>query len=401
MSHRKYLLIISFFVLCIPFVLAVPTLNLPVNGDVNFPNAVLIPNPKLPSDLSVQTGSSSVKIEGTGSVTIWSQSGGGFPQVQVLGGTTITSTRVWSSETLRKTWWEGQFETPRVARFPENIKLVFSVPGNHEESKVDIIAAYGWGLPNETFSYSTPANVSFFVDEKDGTKLLVAYEQNNGTWKIEEIESCVVLNQVCSLELKKVNTIALVKEIFTTCPQNTVMIPHSHLSGPPECRAICDKGYQMNIDGTKCLIIPEDELMEEDFHNSSEDILGQEQKRGSSWTKGFVRYRPSHDQLTYENGRRSKDINKNKIFQTEEIIANTDNDAAMNYSLMMREKFGANSSPNDFSEKKEGDNLIASNKEDITALHGSAPLLPSTGPEIFVGIAALGIVMMILGVRRQ
>lgn len=81
-----------------------------------------------------------------------------------------------------------------------------------------------------------------------------------------------------------------------------------------------------------------------------------------------------------------------------------DNDSFLNYLLQMRNSFGAGKSANVYqegeivkAEEQQGESETLGEEE----VHSSAPLLPSTGPEIFAAIAILGLLMMLFGVRRQ
>ena len=72
---------------------AVDTISGPVNDDLFFPRGVLIEGVEGPDDTESTSGTSSVQIEGAGTVTVADQRIGDFPRVLVSGGTKISSTR--------------------------------------------------------------------------------------------------------------------------------------------------------------------------------------------------------------------------------------------------------------------------------------------------------------------
>ena len=73
----------------------------------------------------------------------------------------------------------------------------------------------------------------------------------------------------------------------------------------------------------------------------------------------------------------------------------------INYLLQMRNYFGESSNHNVVSVKEQDSITDETNPASSENFKSSAPLLPSTGPEIFAIIAIVGIFMMIFGTRRK
>lgn len=97
--------------------MAVPTLSGEVNTDEFFSNGVLLTDVELPSDPNATTGTSTVTIEGSGTVTVGNQRGGGFPRLTVVGGTKIESKRTYDESVFQKLGGTGNLPLP--------VRLVF------------------------------------------------------------------------------------------------------------------------------------------------------------------------------------------------------------------------------------------------------------------------------------
>ena len=102
MKQNKFLALLVFSFLITSQVFALQTLSGEVNEDLEFDDGVLIEGVTPPSDQSAASGSSTVTIEGAGTISVRDRIGGGFPMIMILGGTTITSARTWAEEEIRK-----------------------------------------------------------------------------------------------------------------------------------------------------------------------------------------------------------------------------------------------------------------------------------------------------------
>ena len=405
-----------------------------VYDDLYFPGGVILENVKPPSDLSSATGSSTVDIAGTGTVTVGTVTGNGFPQMIIYGGTTITSSRNWVNNEFTKSWWEGQLSSPSTGRDPENENISFSVPGNHSSNSSYPIETYQFGLTNETFSFSTAAKVAFPAEEIDGTKIWLAQKQSEESWTIAESDYCIVENSLCIASISSANAVSLVKENLSSCP--SVNIKNGNLSGPPSCILQCNRGYEPNDDWSSCVektsALEDLEAELAEIEEGGEITEGEDEFRTSAlkddnafeWRQGYFRYRDTRNQaarkldedsLSGEELIRAQRLNRGYYsrsskggVESQQFVAtdNTDNnkDNFLNYLLEIRNTFGENSSDNNFTASEEE----TSNEENQTVAvdatekyRGSAPKLPSTGPGVFVGLAALGLGMMVFGARRK
>ena len=414
--------------------LAFAAITLPeeVNEDLFFnSDGALMPGVELPSDLSSETGSSSAKLGGTGSVTLSDQRNGGFPQMTILGGTTVKSTREWG-DANDKSWWEGQLSTPGSGRLPQPSEVEFAVSGNHESSSIEVLDAYNWGLANETFSYSPEARMYFEVSGSEGQRIWIALKEDEMQWEIDEDDFCVIRNGLCYFEVSEVNSLALVREDYMVCPRET--IANGSVSGAPSCLITCDSGYTINEEFTACVQISTDsesgmedgaEMSESDF---AESVPVAPSAADLEIREGYFRYLGTRDQvhrqLSTENltGEALEDVQRKNLSyftrnpqsaleKAEEkaersIDSGSAKDSFLNYLLQMRNAYG-----NRDRAMPAGDSMQANSFEaeiepeeagEIGAtFSGSAPMLPSTGPGVFAGLAALGLGMMIFGIRRR
>ncbi len=408
--------------------MAVDKIDGPVDDDLFFPRGVLIEDVDPPSDPEANTLVSSVKIEGVGTVTVADARIGDFPRMMVSGGTKITSSRKWTEEDTRKTWWEGQFTAPSSGRLPKLSDIEFKGTSK-EGDDFTIVDTFQWGLPNETFNFSPAAAVVLPVNEKDGIKLKVAYPQDNNTWKITTDDYCYVQNGLCALEISKINALSLIKESFSECPRDE--IKNGVVGSVPECAITCNGGYELSDDGKKCLSMDDDFIDEEEFidegyygdEEMAEDFEGTTAiaEDTPDIRPGYIKFRGTRDQLDREvdeEGLTGDDLetvrklNAGRLGRvseggSEEVggeMAEGDmKDGFINYVLQMRNKFGEGGSSNTYPHgelamdtHEEGEAVAA---EEV--VHGSAPLLPSTGPELFALVAIAGLGLMVFGAMRK
>lgn len=416
---------------------AVPTLSGEVNSDEFFSNGVLLEDVELPSDPNATSGVSSVTIEGTGSVTVGNQRGGGFPRLTVLGGTKIESKRTYDEEVFSKTWWDGQFTAPGSTRLPEVSDVTFDKM--RVENSLQVVEAFTWGLSNEEFTFSPEAKVVLPVDEIDGQKLWVAFvnRDDEDDWTVNEDKFCIVENGLCFVEIGSVKSLALVKELFVTCTKSS--IENGKISNAPTCIVSCNNGYELTADGNACqeVEIFEETLGEEEVDENGEVVENfeefeeffEEEEKVYEFPSGYFRYQGASDHrfryldeegLTGEALERVRSLNRSYLTRNhrtaDEQVSGmassaskqnegSEKDSFLNYLLQMRNSFGAGKNANVYNVDENGNviqgqdgELIADTEEGV---HSSAPLLPSTGPEIFAIVAILGLLMMLFGARRR
>ena len=392
---------------------AVDTISGPVNEDLFFPRGVLIEGVEGPEHNEANSGSSSVKIEGVGTVTVADARLGSFPRLMVSGGTAITSKRTWTTETMRKTWWEGQFSAPSSGRMPSWDEIEFK-PGQRNGDGEKIVDTFLWGLANETFTYSPSAAVVLPVTEKTNVKLYAAFPQTSGKWLVDKSKYCVVQDGLCALEVSEVNSLTLVKETYSQCPKKS--ITHGKITGVPDCTITCDRGYELNEDVTGCIGLGGDFMEGEEMEEISDPIYQEDPSAfedAPNVRNGYVRYRGSRAQM-------SPNANEDEVADVEDLAMVRRNNAAtsirasepvpeaittteeedgfLNYLLQMRNRY-ENHNVNDFTDY----GAIESEEEvkQKSKTYSAAPLLPSTGPEMFAILAIAGLVLMVFGVARK
>jgi len=410
-------------------VFAVQQLSGEITEDLDFPGGVLLTNTTLPNDQNATTGTSTVKLEGTGSITVSSRKTGGFPKVRVAGGTTISSSRVFE-KTDMKSWWEGQFEAPSSTKSPAAADIEFDAIKNSKDSK-QVVETFSWGLGNEEFSFSSAAQVLFPVDEVDNVILYPAYFEG-GKWTVRSEESCVVEDNLCYLEISKMNGLALVKRLYESCPQG--IVKNGKRGSTPNCTLTCNSGYKISNDGSSCESIAGNSSEGENTSEKSQNLLTANNSQNSNETKtykyreGYFRYigARNHRQRKLDESGVTGDkldeiqhLNKSYLMRhprsaesqiKKEKTEKKDDEGFMSYLLEMRNAFGEGSNGNGFvasnTEDESVDNseegeLLNNNESNDNSTYHSSGLLPSTGPELFVIIAILGLILMLFGAKRR
>jgi hypothetical protein len=389
-------------------------------SDWVFNSEVLIDGVELPEELEDSTGTSSVEITGTGTLTVGNRViGVDTLNVKVFGGTTIESERLWDDSDA-KTWFEGILPAPSEGRKPSFSDVSFYDGGMHSNSSVHVVSVFGMGLPNETFSFSTPAAFTFPARIPDTTKLWMAFkeevtpsENDDAEWVIEEGDFCVVTGGLCQVELSEFNEVALVQEYFQKCPRTSssdTSVTNGTISGPPECLITCDNGYDLDYEEMKCVVgdgvtpaaseqLPSYETTSGDTETPSSDRPGYYRYTGARPNQ--LEYEADTAGLGGEDQERIGRLNASAKIRmvddefAEEEVAEEGDDGFMNYLLYIRNFFGEGSSPNVVrSESAEID-------ENGETVHSSAPLLPSTGPGIFLGLAVIGLGCMVVGAKGR
>lgn len=420
---------------------AVPSFEGELDGDLYYQSGVLLRGVEPPTDTNATSGESSVLLGGSGTLTVGNQAGGGFPRVTVLGGTTISSSRTWNEDASRKTWWDGQFSAPGSGRLPSQYDINYSTV-----NALGVVGAFSWGLANETFRFSTPAKAVFPVDAADGQKLLVAYKSGE-SWTATATDFCVVENELCYVELTEMSDLAFVKEVYQTCPIKSVT--NGSTGSVPSCIISCDRDFELNEAATGCISSGGEEFMDEDgdeLYEADEDGFGDEHESANYYEEdegpayefpaGYFRYNGTSDQkgrvidtseLEGDELKRANMLNRghysrnprsaDQQIKKEEVAVNKDeeNDSFINYLLQMRNTFSNEKMKEEIASAEikrvegaaaESEALAAKSEEndedkEEATFHSGAPLLPSTGPEVFVTIAVIGFLMMLFGARRR
>ncbi|MCF7830754.1 hypothetical protein K9M41_02035 [Candidatus Gracilibacteria bacterium] len=395
--------------------------------DLVFPGGVLIDNVTLPSNLGDDIGTSKVSTIGTGSVTIFNRTRSGLA-LSFPGGTDISVTREWDSESPTNLWWEGVLSAPQPGENPiyNGDNIYFDKDGLHPNSSIHVVSTFGMGLSNEEYKFSNPATFNFTgINEAPGKKIWYAIketvppgEADEAEWEILEGNFCVVKSGgICTVELDALNAITFVREIFGQCPRtegSDTTIKNGLTSGVPWCDVSCDRGYEIDYAEMKCVakegfineeLLPEEPEVVEEVYMEDEGVFvppgyfrytgsGEQYKKTS--TNGLV----GEDRLRVQrtNAAVRKTIGDD---QPEEVeVVDTTKDSFMDYLWRVRDFFGEHSNVVTVSEEVETGEMMEEGMEE-SEVHSSAPLLPSTGPGIFVGLAAVGLGLMVIGGRRR
>jgi len=364
---------------------ATPKIPQILEEDLIFLGGALIENVVEPENADASSGKSFVKISGPGSVILKNKINDGFPQLRFFGETTITSTRFWNPELAKKNWWSGQISPPAAIRNPEKEKIIFF---EDRKSDFEILKTYRFGLENEIFDFSTPAEIYFKVDAKDDEILWFALKENDDTWQIARENNCEVIDQICATLLSSVNEIAIIRENFRECDPKT--IPHGKIGDPPNCAVTCDDGFIFNFEKNSC-----DSINEID----TEKIFSNEKKETAEIRQGYFRFTESRHRMSDRyrglEEQLKKEPEKKKDDRYLEHVRNSRDHFKMQKLLAATEKNLAEN----FENKKTDEQKKAAVLENFS--HASAPLLPSTGPEFFAITAALGVGFMIFGARKK
>lgn len=392
-----------------------PVFSGSTDDDLYF-DGVIFDDIQIPEDLSGTTIASEVEVKGTGSLTIGDQRKGILPRILIFGGTVIEGSRVFEDgEILRP--WEGVFTVPEMLTIADVGEVVFVEEGKHDKSQTRVVTAFQMGDKNETFNFDPTVILSLPISEPEGKKILLAFNDEDNDeaiadeeWLISEGEFCIVENGACTFEVTGMNSVALVQEIYYVCPRT--VLAHGTISRKPECMITCDFGYELNSLANDCVEAVEedfdegDELLpvEEDFEMEEREYV----ELGTAWEKGYIRYRPSRDQLNYVDNTRARPLTDQFAVDSKVVVEEKEDTGFFNYLLAMRNRFGEKSDTTvvdlseaivetgDFEELEEGESISLSEE-----FKSTAPLLPASGPGIFAGIAAIGMGMMIFGVRKK
>ena len=404
------------------FCSAAETISGEVVDDLFFYDSVKISGVEYPSDLNATTGTSSVSLDGTGSVTIGARGDGGMLRVIIWGGTKVSSERKWD-EFAKKTWWAGDMTSPVRGRLVSADDIEFTVAGNHIDSQLVPLETYGLGLGNETFKFSPAATLVLPVNVPEFSKIWIVTKSGDTLQKIGEEDFCIVQNQLCVVDAASVNEITLVREKFDRCL--VTEISNGTVSGPPYCQLECDRGYIFNDNMTGC-VASDDDTAIQIYATDDVDVEGATVKRTGETgllagpaRQGYIRYTGSNIQRTETS---TEDLTGDVLRETlrrnatvafrnanlEDTEGTETAFAALKKQLddvrgkiwTWENPVAINSESGDM--QVAGEEVALGNEGGGEGAHASAPLLPSTGPAgIFVGLAALGFGLMAFSRRRR
>jgi len=399
--------------------------------DWYFNNEVLIDGVESPADMEANTGTSSVSIEGEGTLTVGHQTKGADKlNVTVVGGTTISSERRWETEDT-KVWWEGIFPTPREGQDPSSDEISFTTSGKHPDSWVVPLATYSMGLSNETFKFSQPAYFTFATEIPDGTKLWMAFKEKvtplgneEAEWTIAEGDFCVTEDNICKVTLDELGDVSFVEEYFKVCPRSgssNTEVENGMIGNAPKCQVSCNRGYELDYETMKCVAPEGSELVETIATPAETQVPVVSEKEVTDFPPGYIRFTGTRSQLESEISTEglsgealTRALKQNASVRKtvadgipEEVVDTTaedsENDSFLNYLLQIRNFFGADTNSNVVrsEEAENGEEVVINEEEMMEEVHNSAPLLPSTGPGIFLGLAGLGLGCMMVGRGRK
>ncbi len=408
---------IGFFSICF----ATETISGEVVEDLFFYEGVKISGIEYPTDLNATTGTSSVTVDGMGSVTVGARGDGGMLRVIVWGGTKVSSERKWD-ESAKKTWWAGELTSPVRGRLVAAKDIEFTVAGNHMNSELVPLETYGLGLGNETFKFSPSATLVLPVNVPEFTKIWIAIKSGDTLQKIGEDDFCIVQNQLCVVDASSINEITLVREKFDRCV--VTEISNGTIGNPPYCPLTCDRGFLFNDDMTRCVASGDDTAIQI-YATDNVNIEGATVKRTGETgllagpaRQGYIRYTGSNVQRTETNTENLMGNELREALRRNATVASRNanlEDAEANETAFAALKKQLNDVrgkiwtwENPVAINAEQGEVQVAGEEGVSgggtggALHASAPLLPSTGPAgIFVGIAALGFGLMAFSRRRR
>ena len=404
-----------------------------VNEDLYFQRDVFVPAVEIPEDVTSEEDESVGELLGTGSVTIGNQKGGGLPQITIFGGTEIRSER-YQGQVANKTWWEGEFNAPYIGQAPNKELVVWDNEDGHKDSTVDVIQTFNLGLENEIFSFSPAARFVFPIEAENDVKVWYAIREDNedteeDEWVIDDENYCFEESGYCTLDLEEIGSIAFVYELRDRCPRQE--ISNGHVSDPPFCKIMCDRGYELNETRTNCVrrgtaeqdLGGEDVFVGEEFAGMTDEEIAARTTNAPQYEyrQGYFRFLRTRDQLERElpaeelegnemftarrmNAATRRTMNDKGNFEDTEKVASGDDDGFLNYLLGVRNSARSQEDAVVYSQGAEGAsgaNGALTPSQGEAGMHASAPLLPSTGPGIFIALAAIGFGLMVAAARRR
>lgn len=408
-----------------------------VSGDEYFVGSAFFQGVTLPDSLDGTSGTSTYEFGGTGTVTVASQYGGGFPRIVLNAGGTIESTREFDEEDVNRGWWEGYFYAPGLGSTNVSIDGANSANGDNIASFI-VEGAFELGDSNETFSFSPAATFVADVGRgvSDGSKLYFA-TKSDGAFTVDTANYCWVEDGYCAIEMSSGGSFGLVREVFQTCPKRNEVF-NGTITGVPNCLLKCDKGYEFQDPEIRRYCVPigsgdegfgedlgseeevvdeefsEEEFFEEKFYSAPEDAV--------VYPPGYVKYRETragYDRLLSTDGLSGKDKSRAEIINVSSLktvrddmpaddgmnsYSDHEKDNFLNYILALRgtgkkSESAARSAGSENESMNEGE--LASGTSPDGEFYGSAPLLPSTGSGMLWILAAIGMALMSFAVVRR
>ncbi len=405
-----------------------------IDGDLSFFDKVKISaGVTYPEDLSSDTGESSVKFEGEGSLTIGNRLGNGFPRLVVYGGTNVTIAQ--NFENREKNWWNGELKSPvRVLNVPEAL-LKFENEANHnaENKNIKIANAFGFGADTDTLKFSPAAYVVLPVDAPDGAKIFYAFHDlepgkkasayGDTTIEVKENNFCLAKDRLCVVEVEEMNQILLIEESFNRCPRREV--PNGKVGDVPFCQITCNAGYKLDDNAVACV---ETEETAQENHNTADKNTNVEEINTNQaqeiHKEDNMRFMGSKLKLIDTTGlkgkelrnalRRNAEISRRLRLNETEKVAEKDDAKGLtkminNIKWEMWSWTGGDKKMTTETQESVKNNDTAEVLPEAVATanggtetHSAAPLLPSTGSStIFIIISILGIGLMLLAFKRQ
>ncbi len=399
-----------------------------IDGDLSFFDKVKISSGvTFPEDLTGNTGESSVKFDGEGSLTIGSRSGDGFPRLVVYGGTTVKVSQ--NFENREKKWWNGELKSPvRVLSVPDDL-LKFDDPDKHdsEKKKIRIINSFGFGSDTDTLSFSPAGYVVLPVEVPDGTKVFYAFHSlkpgeeagayGNSTIQVKESNFCLAKDRLCVIEVSQMNQVLLIQETYNRCPVKN--IKNGKVGSVPFCQITCDDGYELDEMAESC--VSKNGETEANHSSAGKDVNTEEDNKPmeqKTTKKDDLRFLGSKLSLIDTTGLEGKEL-RNALRRNAEIsrrlrlnekVAEKDDSKGLakminNIKWEMWSWTGGDKTKVAKNNEVVNDNVNAEavdTENGGTETHSAAPLLPSTGSSsIFVIISILGIGLMLLAFKRQ
>lgn len=413
-----------------------------VNGDEYFVGSAFFQGVTLPDNLDGETGTSTYDFGGTGTVTVASKFGGGFPRLILNAGGTIESTRVHDESDVNHSWWEGDFTAPGLGSKAYDVDGDDSVYGDDITDFI-VEGAFEVGFGNETFNFSPAAVFVADVGQgvTDGSKLYVAPRQD-GNFVLDPSTYCWVEDGYCAVELSSASSFALIREVFGSCPRRNEVFNGS-ISGVPSCLLTCDKGYEFEDPEVRRYCVPTeggstddefggdefgddffgDEGFEDDFVEPAFDYALPEnfEEDPTIYPSGYIRPRETRagydreidlDGLSSEEKSRAELLNASSLKTVgsgssnqagDSLKVDPERDNFLNYILALRGT-GARASEAEVKTaqfENENENDGSSNVASDENLYGSAPLLPSTGSGFLWILAAAGVALMSFAAVRR
>lgn len=243
-----------------------------VNGDIFAAGGIVLDTAQAPAPTPL-IRTANAKLEGVGTVTIGPETG--YPRIGLQAGTTIEVSYYFQNEKDAE-YWDGVLTAPSLTQNPDGANIQWLNPEEHEGSTLTIVETYAFTPPHGVVGFSNRATVAFRPENvTDGTILYFAFHQGAGYWTIRDDAKCVVKEGLCTGTVGRVEQMALIIENRAKCP--SIPVPNGTYGIPPQCRIVCNAGYEYNEESESCVAnvqreVTEADLMEELYAELTTDI---------------------------------------------------------------------------------------------------------------------------------